>query len=227
MHDLDKLRAILYYISQSGYTVHSLLSVLLALSILPTHNVDSVLGHLASDPLLSADIHEWALKHVRTTCVAELAQVADKKHGYHFNAVNLTAEKVASFSINNMADNLQRSAPTTWELMGALLDSHGNSTSLANPTEGTEIGEEREAGFGFIDDEVEPLHPRIRRQRRRRRPDSTGDVAMEDAEAQNGAADEGSDSDDSDEDYSSAFPENRVQRFGASRCDVNHSLSSD
>lgn len=105
--------------------------------------------HLLSDPGLSGspvrlsfiqqwpELQEWALStdplaratdnFITTTITqkltAETAHLANKESGWHFSARNASAEKVHAFSIQGMADQLERQAPLLWGLLGELLQS--------------------------------------------------------------------------------------------------------
>lgn len=66
------------------------------------------------------------LKAIRTFLLPiynkEMVQVTASAAGYHFNAKNMSAERIANFSCAKMGKDLQVRAPLVWELFGVLIN---------------------------------------------------------------------------------------------------------
>jgi hypothetical protein len=55
--------------------------------------------------------------------MGEVARMASKQKGWHFNARNASAEQIEAFSIQEMATTLESETPHLWAVLGHLLSS--------------------------------------------------------------------------------------------------------
>ncbi|KAG2049947.1 hypothetical protein BDR06DRAFT_865602, partial [Suillus hirtellus] len=63
----------------------------------------------------------WAKDAISAECAREVQELAKVENGSHFSAVDVKAEQIEGFKIDDMALQIVEEAPMLWALLDSLL----------------------------------------------------------------------------------------------------------
>lgn len=89
-----------------------------------------ILSLLQSTPPLESIIFEWSYKFVKAHAAHSIRRLASKDNPWHFGAIHTTPQKLRSFKIEEMACQIEETAPEVWELVGIMLGFGGEECSI-------------------------------------------------------------------------------------------------
>ncbi|KII86191.1 hypothetical protein PLICRDRAFT_114818 [Plicaturopsis crispa FD-325 SS-3] len=185
----EQLNGVLQAIQRYGTTASQFIIELLksaehteAVEDLASH-AEEILDNLLRNPKSSENALRWAHRVMMNTYAEDIIALVKKQSGLHFSARHATAEKLAEFSLHDMAAQMRTMAPDLWDLLDTLLRADPDTNRQR-----VEMEEKR----------AEKLKKRRRESRRRKQAvDDDGDTEM------------GNDS-SSDEEYWSLFADHPV-----------------
>ncbi|KAG2139339.1 hypothetical protein DEU56DRAFT_944418 [Suillus clintonianus] len=64
---------------------------------------------------------KWAMDLVKDICVHKMVVLSAKESGYHFDVVHTAPEQLEDFSIEELAKDMEKLAPVTWDFLNTML----------------------------------------------------------------------------------------------------------
>ncbi|KAG1766499.1 hypothetical protein EV702DRAFT_980854, partial [Suillus placidus] len=64
---------------------------------------------------------KWAMDLVKDICAREMVVLSAKESGYHFDVVHTAPEQLEDFSIEELAKDMEKFAPVTWDFLDTTL----------------------------------------------------------------------------------------------------------